>query len=703
MSDLVVFDTLHGKPVNDCELDYYSRKLATCSSDNTVKIFDVSFSREPVCIAEFRDHSSAVWKVSWSHPKYGSLLATCSYDKSIIIYKEVSINKYDIIYINNEHKSSVNYVEWSPHEYGLHLGCASSDGCISIISYNLHKGINDIYWNKYTVKGHLNGVSSISWEKQYNSILHNKHINDNTNSNNNNNNNDNNDNNVTSFKIVSGGYDNQVIIWIFDNITKEFHKHYQMCDKPHNASIKDVAWRPNINSGLNLIASCSDDKIILWVEDVSNNKWKNAQIIKLENTIHKISWSPNGTILAVACANDNAYLFKESIDGQWENICNLADNEKKIEEEFIEEKNITLNSSIISPECNGTATSTGGEIHNFVGINENYPNALQQKDVPPMQSALVQGNIPPGTFQNTPYGQTPLLPANRTLNNNGVSNMQSKNIPPGQQNSSQSYAVMQNKKNNTSGGIPTVGSFPMGGGGGISAAMPPPPPLPHEQQYSSYGNANLSHQLGGANHIAPTSSSHFTSQPSPSGMPLNMANTNQMNNKSKFAPSPHLTAYNTQLPVQPSIQPPAPFPKSPTSSVPHPSFSNVNSTSANAHPSGNTQGMSTTFSKGPNQMQQENFPNINKTSFNSQQLSPPPPPPPPPPFSPSSTQPGTNMTSTLSNPHMQTQKNMNPTNYSPMNYTHPLPPPLNMMNNDPNAKQPGLQYNSYPNYNAPSQ
>uniref|UniRef100_A0A8C9GMB9 Protein SEC13 homolog n=1 Tax=Piliocolobus tephrosceles TaxID=591936 RepID=A0A8C9GMB9_9PRIM len=294
----MVFNSNHLNSINDCELDYYSRKLATCSSDNTVKIFDVSLSREPICITELKDHSSAVWKVCWSHPKYGSLLASCSYDKNIIIYKEVSINKYEMIYINNEHKSSVNYIEWSPYEYGLHLGCASSDGSLSIISYIFNKNIQhegDGYWIKHSVKGHLNGATCLSWEKPFNYILNNnKHIKDNS------------SDTTSTFKLVSGGYDSQVIVWAYDNNIKEFHKLFQMNDKPHTAAIKDVSWRPNINNSTNLIASCSDDKqVIIWKEEISNNKWVNEQVIKLEDKINKLSWSPNGTILAVASGQMN--------------------------------------------------------------------------------------------------------------------------------------------------------------------------------------------------------------------------------------------------------------------------------------------------------------------------------------------------------------------------------------------------------------
>ncbi|GAB69135.1 WD domain G-beta repeat domain containing protein [Plasmodium cynomolgi strain B] len=413
MNELVVFDSNHQKAINDCELDYYSKKLATCSSDNTVKIFDVSLSKEPVCVAEMRDHSSAVWKVCWSHPKYGSLLASCSYDKSVIIYKEVHMNKYDIIYVNNEHNSSVNYIEWSPHEYGLHLGCACSDGNISIISYDLTKGsTGEGQWNKYSVKAHLNGTACISWEKTHK----NKHMNEGTagapavatapSSSG-----GGGDHHANAFQLASGGFDNQVIIWLFDNSTKEFHKVYQMKDKPHNSSIKDIAWRPNLNNSTNIIASCSDENIvILWVEDISNNQWRNGQVIKVKDRISKVCWSPNGTILAIACTNENAYLYREGLDGVWEEACNLADNEK-LHAQMEAQENISDNVGGIS--AGGAAMSATpmgnvptnqvdpytGSYSNNPGTHNEPPNAVN-----PVMAQTNYGKPFPNSMGINPVG-----------------------------------------------------------------------------------------------------------------------------------------------------------------------------------------------------------------------------------------------------------------------------------------------------------
>jgi protein transport protein SEC13 len=73
--------------VHDAQLDYYGRRLATCSSDRTIKIFEISGdSRTPV--ADLRGHEGPVWQISWAHPKFGTLLASCSFDHKVIIWRE---------------------------------------------------------------------------------------------------------------------------------------------------------------------------------------------------------------------------------------------------------------------------------------------------------------------------------------------------------------------------------------------------------------------------------------------------------------------------------------------------------------------------------------------------------------------------------------------------------------------------------------
>jgi protein transport protein SEC13 len=44
-TSLVSIDTQHDDMIHDSQFDYYAKRLATCSSDRTIKIFDVAGER----------------------------------------------------------------------------------------------------------------------------------------------------------------------------------------------------------------------------------------------------------------------------------------------------------------------------------------------------------------------------------------------------------------------------------------------------------------------------------------------------------------------------------------------------------------------------------------------------------------------------------------------------------------------------------
>lgn len=81
------FETGHADSINDLQIDYYGRRVATASSDTTIRIFDLS-SSPPTFLADLRGHRGPVWKVAWAHPKFGSVLASCSFDSTVIVWSE---------------------------------------------------------------------------------------------------------------------------------------------------------------------------------------------------------------------------------------------------------------------------------------------------------------------------------------------------------------------------------------------------------------------------------------------------------------------------------------------------------------------------------------------------------------------------------------------------------------------------------------
>lgn len=151
------FDTGHEDMIHDAELDYYGLHLATCSSDHSVKIYDIKNGTQTL-ISDLRGHYGPVWQIGWAHPKFGNLLASCSYDRKVIIWKETA--GWNKLYEYSGHDSSVNSVAWAPHDFGLMLACGSSDGAISILSASADGSAWD---PKKIPNAHTIGCNAVSW------------------------------------------------------------------------------------------------------------------------------------------------------------------------------------------------------------------------------------------------------------------------------------------------------------------------------------------------------------------------------------------------------------------------------------------------------------------------------------------------------------------------------------------------------------
>ncbi|KAL5537626.1 hypothetical protein UlMin_045797 [Ulmus minor] len=186
-------------------MDYYGKRLATASSDNTIKITGMNESTsEP--LATLSGHRGPVWQVAWAHSKFGSLLASCSYDGRVIIWRED----------NNQWKQARGNSVFSLRSYGV--------------------------WETSKIdQAHPVGVTSVSWAP---GGLVGSGLLD------------------PVQKICSGGCDNNVKVWKLNNGVWEM-------DSPalqmHTDWVRHVAWAPNLGLPKSTIASAlQDGRAIIW-------------------------------------------------------------------------------------------------------------------------------------------------------------------------------------------------------------------------------------------------------------------------------------------------------------------------------------------------------------------------------------------------------------------------------------------------------
>lgn len=298
-STVATVDTQHEDMIHDCQLDYYGNRLATCSSDRTVKIFENNSM-----VAELKGHEGPVWQVAWAHPKFGSLLASCSYDKKVFVWKEAAEHSWSKVYEYNKHESSVNSICWGPHEFGLILAAASSDGSISVLTNT--GGEN---WEEARItQAHAVGVNSVSWAPAVSPASL-----------------------ISSAspaqqvkRFVSGGCDNKVIIWRFAEQENAWKAEETL--QYHTDWVRDVAWAPNIGLPSSTIASCSQDgTVVVWTEtfEGGSSSWSKKVLTKMNDVVWRVSWSITGNILAVSGGDNKVTLWKESTTGEWRCISQI--------------------------------------------------------------------------------------------------------------------------------------------------------------------------------------------------------------------------------------------------------------------------------------------------------------------------------------------------------------------------------------------
>ncbi|KAL8949656.1 MAG: hypothetical protein Q9222_004257 [Ikaeria aurantiellina] len=288
----VINNSGHDDMIHDAVLDYYGRRLATCSSDRTIKIFEIEGENHKLT-ETLRGHDGAVWCVSWAHPKYGNILASSSYDGKVLIWREQN-GQWAKVADFNHHAASVNIVSWSPHESGCLLACASSDGDVSVIEFN------EGNWGHVKFPAHGLGVNAVSWAPAMvpGSLVSSK------------------PDLGAQRRFATGGSDCLVKIWDWNREDNSYTPTLSLTG--HTDWVRDVAWAPTVLQK-SYIASASQDKTVrIWTSDPAHpNEWKST-VLNFDAVLWRVSWSLSGNVLAVSGGDNKVSLWKESLKGEWD-------------------------------------------------------------------------------------------------------------------------------------------------------------------------------------------------------------------------------------------------------------------------------------------------------------------------------------------------------------------------------------------------
>lgn len=277
--------------------------MATCSSDRTIKVFDVSGDSQTL-VANLTGHDGPVWMCGWAHPKFGVLLASCGFDNKVIVWREAENQPgaFSQVYASpaSLHEASVNALAWAPHEHGLALACASSDGSVSVLTHR-----PDGSWEAAKIpNAHSIGCTGVSWSPAPppGSLVAGGAA------------------GVPAVKrLVTSGCDNLAKIWRLDDASGAWREEHAL--RAHGDWVRDACWSVNMGLPMNTVATCGQDGLVfIWTQDEPGGAWRNTLLHDFKVPVWRLSWSVMGNVLAVSDANNLVTVWKESVDGQWDQI-----------------------------------------------------------------------------------------------------------------------------------------------------------------------------------------------------------------------------------------------------------------------------------------------------------------------------------------------------------------------------------------------
>ena len=170
------FDSGHEDLVHDVVYDFYGRYVATCSSDQHIKVFKADKQTNKWELSDsWKAHDSSIVAIDWASPEFGRIIASASYDKTLKIWEEnpdqeeCSGKRWSQLCVLNDSQGALYDVKFAPPHLGLKLATIGNDGTLRIYealepsdlrAWTLTSEINIL---KLPPANHLQSDFGLSW------------------------------------------------------------------------------------------------------------------------------------------------------------------------------------------------------------------------------------------------------------------------------------------------------------------------------------------------------------------------------------------------------------------------------------------------------------------------------------------------------------------------------------------------------------
>ncbi|XP_052816502.1 nucleoporin SEH1-like isoform X2 [Mya arenaria] len=308
----------HKDLIHDLSYDFHGTRMATCSSDQTVKIWDQGSDGEWTNSASWKTHSGSVWRVTWAHPEYGQVVATCSFDRTAAVWEEMVGENV----VEGEHRSwikraslvdsrtAVTDVKFAPKHLGLQLATCSADGIVRV--YEAPDVMNLSQWSlQHEIPCKLR-CSCLSWNtsRRHPQML------------------------AVGSDDPNPSAGGKVQIYEYNDATRKWNKveTIAMVTDP----VHDVAFSPNLGRSYHLLAIATKTLKIISIEPLRRDATLSGQtgLTKFElrqigdfnqhdSQVWRVCWNVLGTVLVSSGDDSCVRMWKGNYLGNWKCIATM--------------------------------------------------------------------------------------------------------------------------------------------------------------------------------------------------------------------------------------------------------------------------------------------------------------------------------------------------------------------------------------------
>ncbi|CAF0948108.1 unnamed protein product [Rotaria sp. Silwood1] len=339
--ELKVLDNFHKDFIHDTAFNFYGTRMATCSSDGYVRIYDLHDDTwRPSGSFSLPLQTGPMIRVTWAHPEFGGILATVAYDRFVNVWYETPTgpndpSEYATKWVNRDqfldsflfgsseqrsssadtgsHSSAYNTVaiQFAPKHLGLILATVFFDGRVRIYDF---QGPNVV--NKEEIQTKMSNLSCISWSTARHHLA----------------------------PLIAVGSDDcntgtgaKLQLWEYAPDRKAVKVDLTTVNMLLQNAIKDIQFAPNFGQSYHLLAVASNDIDLFTIKpakgELNNSSENKAQtydvtrIITLDDhgsTVWKVCWNVFGSVL-YSCGDDaRIRMWKGTINGPWKCETNIS-------------------------------------------------------------------------------------------------------------------------------------------------------------------------------------------------------------------------------------------------------------------------------------------------------------------------------------------------------------------------------------------